>query len=97
MRRSARTALTSAGVAIGVALIVALLSIAAGVRDTAGDLIHVGRSDFGVFQEGASDLTRSLLPASLEPKLRSTPGYSNAEILTNIHVQILRATDYSQV
>ena len=30
-------------------------------------------------------------------KLRSTPGYSNAEILTNIHVQILRATDYSQV
>ena len=30
-------------------------------------------------------------------KLRSTPGHSNAEILTNIHVQILRATDYSQV
>jgi hypothetical protein len=30
-------------------------------------------------------------------KLRSTPGYSNAEILTNIHVQVLRATEYSQV
>ena len=62
MRRAVRTALTSAGVAIGVALIVALLSIAAGVRRTAGDLIHVGRSDFGVFQSGASDLTKSLLP-----------------------------------
>jgi putative ABC transport system permease protein len=75
MRRSARTALTSAGVAIGVALIVALLSI--GVRRTASDLIHVGRSDFGVFQEGASDLTRSLLPESLDGKLRATPGISD--------------------
>ena len=74
MRRPVRTGLTSAGVAIGVALIVALLSIAAGVRRTAGDLIHVGRSDFGVFQEGASDLTRSLLPASLQNRLGATPG-----------------------
>ena len=61
-RRPARTALTAAGVAIGVGLIVALLSIAAGVRNTASDLIHIGRADFGVFQAGASDLTRSLLP-----------------------------------
>jgi hypothetical protein len=30
-------------------------------------------------------------------KLRATPGFSNAEILTNIHVQILRATDYSSI
>jgi len=74
MRRPVRTALTSAGVAIGVGLIVALLSIAAGVRRTAADLIHVGRADFGVFQQGASDLTRSLLPESLGPKLRSTSG-----------------------
>ncbi len=77
MRRAVRTGLTSAGVAIGVALIVALLSIAAGVRRTASDLIHVGRSDFGLFQEGASDLTRSLLPQSLERQLRATPGISD--------------------
>ena len=30
-------------------------------------------------------------------KLRGTAGFSNAEILTNINVQILRPTDYSQV
>lgn len=30
-------------------------------------------------------------------KLRSTPGYSNAEILTNIHNLLLRPTDYSQI
>ena len=73
-RRRVRTILTSAGVAIGVGLIVALLSIAAGVRRTANDLIHVGRADFGLFQSGAADLTRSLLPASLEEKIASRPG-----------------------
>jgi NIPSNAP len=30
-------------------------------------------------------------------KLRSTPGYSNADIMTNITMQLLRPTDYSQV
>src|SRR5436190_18221904 len=65
LRRPARSGLTASGVAIGVGLIVALLSIAAGVRRTANDLIHVGRSDFGLFQQGAADLTRSLLPESL--------------------------------
>jgi putative ABC transport system permease protein len=73
-RRRVRTILTSAGVAIGVGLIVALLSIAAGVRRTANDLIHVGRADFGLFQSGAADLTRSLLPASIEKKMAGQPG-----------------------
>ncbi|MER3408980.1 MAG: hypothetical protein C4306_02510 [Thermoleophilia bacterium] len=77
MRRRTRTGLTAAGVAIGVGLIVALLSIAAGVRKTAGDLIHVGRADFGVFQEAAADLTRSLLPVTLEEKIRATPGVAD--------------------
>jgi hypothetical protein len=30
-------------------------------------------------------------------KIRSTPGYGNAEILTNIHNVLLRPTDYSQI
>ncbi len=55
--------------ALGVGLIVALLSISAGVSKTAGDLIHVGRADFGLFQRDASDLTKSLLPASLEQRI----------------------------
>ena len=60
LRRPARTLLTAAGVSLGVALIVALLSITQGVHRTAGDLIHIGRADFGVFQSDVSDLTRSL-------------------------------------
>jgi putative ABC transport system permease protein len=73
-RRPVRTALTAAGVSIGVGLIVALLSITAGVRNTANQLIHLGRADFGLFQQGTSDLTRSILPQSLEPEIGRQPG-----------------------
>jgi putative ABC transport system permease protein len=74
LRRPVRTLLTSAGVALGVGLIVALLSISAGVERTAGDLIHIGRADFGLFQSGVSDATRSLLPSGLEQKVARDPG-----------------------
>ena len=77
LRRPVRTLLTSAGVAIGVGLIVALLSISAGVERTAGDLIHLGRADFGLFQSGVSDATRSLLPAGLEAKIARDPGVAS--------------------
>jgi putative ABC transport system permease protein len=69
-----RTALTAAGVALGVALIVALLSLTTGARRTATELIHVGRADFGLFQAGASDLTLSRLPASLAGELQHVHG-----------------------
>ena len=74
LRRPTRTALTAVGVALGVGLIVALLSISAGVSKTAGDLIHVGRADFGLFQKDSSDLTRSLLPDSLEAQIAADKG-----------------------
>src|SRR5438874_6678472 len=74
MRRPVRTLLTGAGVALGVGLIVALLSIAAGTRRTAADLIHLGRADFGLFQSGVSDATRSLLPVRLERDVARDPG-----------------------
>jgi putative ABC transport system permease protein len=74
MRRPVRTLLTAAGVALGVGLIVALLSISAGAKRTAGDLIHLGRADFGLFQSGVSDATRSLLPRRLEGEVARDPG-----------------------
>src|SRR5438105_11864114 len=74
LRRPVRTLLTAAGVALGVGLIVALLSIAAGTERTAGDLIHLGRADFGLFQSGVSDATRSLLPVALEHRIAGEPG-----------------------
>src|SRR5436190_1002170 len=81
VRRPVRTLLTAAGVALGVALIVALLSISAGVRRTAGDLIHVGRADFGLFQSGVSDLTRSLLPETLENQVAAQRSVAQTAVL----------------
>ena len=54
-RRSARTALTAAGIAVGVAAIVALLALSAGLNNTAGQLVHLGRADLGLFQRDAGD------------------------------------------
>src|SRR5205807_937095 len=74
LRRPVRTALTAAGVALGVGLIVALLSVTAGAKRTAGQLIHVGRADFGLFQRGTSDLTLSRLPVGLARQIKREPG-----------------------
>src|SRR5436853_833878 len=74
LRRPARTLLTAAGVALGVGLIVALLSISTGVQRTADELIHVGHADFGLFQSDVSDFSRSLLPDSLALKIEQEPG-----------------------
>jgi putative ABC transport system permease protein len=74
VRRPARTLLTAAGVALGVGLIVALLSISTGVQRTAEELIHVGHADFGLFQSDVSDFSRSLLPESLALKIEQESG-----------------------
>jgi putative ABC transport system permease protein len=74
LRRPARTALTAAGVALGVGLIVAMLAIAEGERRTADQLIHVGRADFGLFQSGVADFTRSKLPDALARRVAAAPG-----------------------
>jgi len=73
LRRQARTILTALGVGLGVALIVALLAITAGVHRTAEDLIHVGRADFGLFQGDVTDFTRSQLPESLAASVAADP------------------------
>jgi putative ABC transport system permease protein len=73
-RRPARTVLTAAGVALGVGLIVALLSLSTGIQRTAGALIHVGHADFGLFQGDVSDFSRSLLPERLAAEVARQPG-----------------------
>jgi putative ABC transport system permease protein len=74
LRRPARTALTAAGVALGVGLIVALLSLSTGVKKAADELIHVGRADFGLFQADVSDFSRSLLPESMAERVAEVNG-----------------------
>lgn len=77
-RRLARTLLTSLGIAVGVATIVALLAITAGLNRTAGDLEHLGRADLGLFQRDAADPTTSVIPTSLVRRVVAQPVVARA-------------------
>jgi putative ABC transport system permease protein len=78
IRRPGRTALTAIGIALGVATIVALLSVTSGLKRSAGDLIHLGDADIGVFQKGVADPTSSLLPQSLSSRIGRAHGVAAA-------------------
>lgn len=78
VRRRGRTLLTASGIAVGVATIVALLSLTSGLERRAGELVHLGRADLGVFQRNAADLTTSVLPLDLVARLRARPEVADA-------------------
>src|SRR5271157_5114255 len=82
LRRRGRTLLTALGVGVGVAMIVALLSLTQGLQKTAASFVHLGGSDLGVFQAGVSDPTASVLPASLATGLREVPAVARATPVT---------------
>ena len=84
VRRSGRTMLTALGVGLGVATIVALLSVSDGLKQTAAGFVHLGGSDLGVFQAGVSDPTTSLLPVSLVGRLERNPEITQATPLVLI-------------
>jgi putative ABC transport system permease protein len=70
VRRMGRTLLTALGVGVGVGMIVALLTLTQGLRETAAGFIHLGNSDLGVFQSNVADPTASLLPDSFVPRIK---------------------------
>ena len=78
VRRRGRTLLTASGIAVGVATIVALLTLTSGLERRAGELVHLGRADLGVFQRNAADLTTSVLPLDLVQELRDRPDITDA-------------------
>jgi putative ABC transport system permease protein len=78
VRRIGRTLLTALGVGLGVATIVALLSVSDGLTETAAGFVHLGGSDLGVFQSGVSDPTVSILPISTVARLERNPDVSAA-------------------
>lgn len=80
-RRVGRTLLASLGIGVGVATIVALLSITSGLKQTASGLIHLGRASFGVFQAGVGDPTASVLPLGAVAKLDRSPDVQSADPL----------------
>lgn len=79
LRRPGRTLLTALGTAVGVATIVALLSVTDGLRSTAGQLVHLGRADLGLFQRDAGDPSTSVLPVALAGRIQRRPGVAQAQ------------------
>jgi putative ABC transport system permease protein len=77
-RRLGRTILTSLGVGVGVATIVALLSLSTGLTQTAAGFVHLGGSDLGVFQSGVADATASILPTSTVARLEHNADVASA-------------------
>jgi putative ABC transport system permease protein len=78
VRNRGRTALTAAGIAIGVATIVALLALTQGLKQSVGGLSHLGGASLGIFQDGVADPTASVLPESLVDRVRAQPGVKDA-------------------
>jgi putative ABC transport system permease protein len=78
LRHRARTALTALGIAIGVATIVALLGLSAGIERSAAGLVNLGGAELGMFQGGVGELTASSLPQSLAARVRREPGVEDA-------------------
>lgn len=77
-RRLARTLLTATGIGVGVAAVVALISLGDGLKHTAAGFIHLGKADLGLFQSGVSDPTASVLPTSMVKRLEAQPGVARA-------------------
>jgi putative ABC transport system permease protein len=77
-RRKARTFLTAAGVAVGVAAVVALLALSAGLNNSAAQFVHLGGADLGLFQRDAGDPSSSVLPLNLLPRVRAQPQVAEA-------------------
>jgi len=75
---AARTGLTAAGIAIGVAIIVALLGLSGGIERSAAGLVRLGGAELGMFQAGVGALTASSLPRSLVPRVAAQPGVREA-------------------
>ncbi len=85
LRQPVRAGLTLAGIALGIATVVALGVIAAGLGGTASDLVRSGGADFMVAQEGAADLSFSILSEDKVAEIAERPDVGLARgVLFNI-------------
>jgi putative ABC transport system permease protein len=82
VRNRGRTALTAAGIAIGVATIVALLALTQGLKESVGGLSNLGHADLGLFQSGVADPTVSNLPESMVARVEEQPGVREAAAIS---------------
>ena len=77
-RQRMRTALTVVGIAVGIATVVALGVITAGLRVASTEFVKSGGADFMVAQKGASDLSFSAVPVRDWKAIEARPDVERA-------------------
>ena len=73
-RQRMRTSLTVVGIAVGITTVVALGSVAGGLRATASAMLTTGGADFIVAQQGSADLTFSSISQRDWDAVAAQPG-----------------------
>ncbi|MCB0203676.1 MAG: ABC transporter permease [Anaerolineae bacterium] len=73
-RRKTRTLLTVLGIAIGVAAVVSLGAIGAGIVESYGSILSNPTTDITVSQKDAIDISFSALDEDLLPRIQAVPG-----------------------
>ena len=79
VRQRVRTALTVLGISLGITTVVALGVITSGLKATSAQIINFGGADFMVAQEGASDLSFSIVPRDDVASVANSPAWQQTE------------------
>ncbi|HEY7258011.1 MAG TPA: ABC transporter permease [Gaiellales bacterium] len=77
-RQKVRTLLTVLGIAVGITTVVALGVITEGMKQTSGELIRTGGSDFMVAQDGAADFSFSTVQEDEWARIARRPDVDTA-------------------
>jgi len=87
LRQRVRTLLTVVGITVGIATVVALGAVTAGMKGTADDFITAGGAQFIVAQKGAADLSFSRLDATVLPRVAAVTGVG---AVSGVQLEILK-------
>ncbi len=87
LRQQMRTLLTVIGITVGIATVVALGSITAGLASTADAFVSAGGAQFIIAQKGAADLSFSRLEESILPRVAAVPGVQEVQ---GVQLEIVR-------
>ncbi len=79
LRQRIRTGLTILGISIGITTVVALGVVTESLKASSGEILKMGGADFMVAQQGAADLSFSIVSESDAAALAEQPGVRRAE------------------
>ncbi len=79
IRQRTRTFLTVLGISLGITTVVALGVVTESLKASSSQILKLGGADFMVAQEGAADLSFSILPEDHVPAIASVEGVAGTE------------------